>query len=874
MGLFPFEYGAAWLRVDFHLHTRADKEFKYVGEENDYCSTYVKALKDAGIDVGVITNHNKFNFDEFKALRKAAKKEDIFLLPGVELAINDGANGIHTLIVFSDEWWKDGNYINKFLDGAFKRKLPMQYENENHRCSLNLTETIKELEEYKKDFFLVFAHVEQSNGLWIELDGGRLEELGKNESFKHWTLGFQKVCTHDKGEKCRVNVKYWLGGWYPAEVEGSDPKNIEDIGKGKSCYLKLGTFSFEAVKFALIDHENRSCLENPPKYTHSHIRQIYFEGGTLNGQTICFSPELNTLIGIRGSGKSSILEALRYVLGIRIEDNDSDSGYKQKLVERTLGSGGMIVLDAINHYGQAYQVKRILKENAIVLIDEKIQPGVSIRETVLNNPLFFGQKELAAAGKDSEKDLIEKLMETRCNKNRRQIAEQKIKVTDTIDKLSKISNVSEFIEEQTRIKQDAEHRLAFYKKHNLEEKLQKRLGFERDLRKMEEGIGLIKTFIADIGELMEKHEDELRNFPGYSSAKNADFFKKFDAYFSMSVQSLDTIKTEMVKNEAILGILKEEHKKLTTAKDDLAEEFATVERTLVEELKTSDGQNISTDEFLAAQKKLASAEASLAVLLKNSNQKTVLQTELNEELNKLNVLWHKEFQIIEAELDETSNKNDALKFTVGFKEDKAAFLDFFKSVFKGSSVREATFQKIVEHYQDFVGIYLDFGNAKKLFGSNPDTFANLFEQNLKTLLTYQTPNKYTITYRGTKLVHHSLGQRASALILFVLGQREHDVIIIDQPEDDLDNQTIYEDIIKFIRKLKPSVQFIFATHNPNIPVLGDAEQIHGCSFVDDKINIESGGLDDANQQKRIVDIMEGGKEAFARRKEIYQAWKS
>lgn len=76
---------------------------------------------------------------------------------------------------------------------------------------------------------------------------------------------------------------------------------------------------------------------------------------------------------------------------------------------------------------------------------------------------------------------------------------------------------------------------------------------------------------------------------------------------------------------------------------------------------------------------------------------------------------------------------------------------------------------------------------------------------------------------------------ASALILFVLSQRENDVIIIDQPEDDLDNQTIYEDVIKLVRKLKPRTQFIFATHNPNIPVLGDAEQVVARSYTDDAI---------------------------------------
>jgi hypothetical protein len=271
---------------------------------------------------------------------------------------------------------------------------------------------------------------------------------------------------------------------------------------------------------------------------------------------------------------------------------------------------------------------------------------------------------------------------------------------------------------------------------------------------------------------------------------------------------------------------------------------------------------------------LAAAKTALSVLLKNSDQKDALQARLSEELQKLNNLWHIEFQIIQKELEEVSRKNTALKFSVGFKEDKNAFLEYFQTVFKGSDVRKATFQKIVESYQDFSGIYADFENARKLFGSNPDHFAGLFEKNLKTLLPYQTPHQFTITYRGTELVHHSLGQRASALILFVLGQEENDVIIIDQPEDDLDNQTIYDDVIRLIRKLKPKVQFIFATHNPNIPVLGDSEQIHACSFLDGKINVQSGGLDDPAQQRLIVTIMEGGKEAFERRKEIYQLWKS
>jgi hypothetical protein len=416
-----FLYGAAWLRTDFHLHTNADNEFKYTDDENFYYSGYVDALVKADIRVGVITNHNKFDFKEFKALYKTAKNKDIFLLPGVELSINDGSNGIHTLIVFSDEWLDNENdRISPFISSMFPGKAVVEYQNENGRSDKNILQTVEELEKTGRDYFLIFAHVEEAKGLWRETGGGKLQDWQdkRYQEVKKRTLGFQQVRTNDDRDK----VRNWLGGWYPSEVEGSDPKSISQIGQKKSCYLKLGAFSFEAVKFALVDYKSRLRLDKLPEYTHSHIRQIRFEGGTLDGQIIRFSPELNTLIGIRGSGKSSILETLRYVLGNPLEVNESDYEYKQKLVERTFGSGGKVVVDALDRHGFNYQIRRILKENINVFIDDKVQPGLSVRETVLNKPLFFGQKEIAAGNKGSERDLIEKLIGAKCDEIRRQIA--------------------------------------------------------------------------------------------------------------------------------------------------------------------------------------------------------------------------------------------------------------------------------------------------------------------------------------------------------------------------------------------------------------------------------------------------------------------
>jgi ABC-type bacteriocin/lantibiotic exporter with double-glycine peptidase domain len=111
----------------------------------------------------------------------------------------------------------------------------------------------------------------------------------------------------------------------------------------------------------------------------------------------------------------------------------------------------------------------------------------------------------------------------------------------------------------------------------------------------------------------------------------------------------------------------------------------------------------------------------------------------------------------------------------------------------------------------------------------------------------------------------------------VLSQRENDVIVIDQPEDDLDNQTIYDDVIRLLRAMKRHTQFIFATHNANFPVLGDAEQVHVCRYryqdQDEQVAVKSGSIDARPVQDAIINIMEGGVDAFNRRKEVYNLWK-
>lgn len=870
-----FAEGAQWVRVDFHLHTRADREFKFTGDDNFYNSNYVDALENAGIRLGVITNHNKFDFDEFKALRKTAQRKGIALLPGVELSVNDGANGIHTLVVFSDEWINEHNHINPFLTSAFEGKAPAQYEQENGRTSWSLLETIKKLESYHRDFFLVFAHVEAPSGLWLELDGGRLTELGQNEFFRRRTLGFQKVRTHDgagKDKPCRTKIQGWLQSWYPAELEGSDPKCIEEIGRGKTSNLKLGELSFEAVKFALSDPAGRVAM-GPPKHQASHIRSIHFDGGVLDGQTLHFSSELNTLIGIRGSGKSSILEAVRYALDIPRGEKAQDTKYKDELIRHTLGSGGKVTLTACDVYGQEFTISRIFREAPNVYLGGKLQPGVSIRETVLRRPIYFGQKDLSSTGEGFETDLVEKLVGEKLRVQRDEIEAQRQRVREAAQRWLKLSNTAEQKRDFETQLNDANFRLTKFAEHGVADKLQKRLGFQQDATALARMKERADDFIRALGQLIAEHEDELRNATSYVSKQNPDFFAAYYAEFTNLVAKVDQLKQIEKDARAIAGRLKSKQGEFEGASRSLQEEFAQVERQLAQELKQTGMTAIQPDDFLAQQQRKTKAEQMLQALAKQESQQTSIRDALFAEIDKLNELWLREFNTIKVELDRVNASHTALQIEADFKGDKEAAISFMQQLFKGSNIRETTLRAVMEDYADFGGLLRALPGALVKAGSTPEVFEKTFMQNLTEFVTWQVPNRFVIRYRGKELKHHSLGQRASALLLYVLSQRQNDVIIIDQPEDDLDNQTIYDDVIKLLREMKPHAQFIFATHNANFPVLGDAEQVHACQYQDERVNVESGSIDARPVQHAIINIMEGGQEAFNRRKEVYNLWK-
>jgi len=868
-----FKNGSAWLRADFHLHTKADKEFVYRGEDNSFVTDYVNQLSKEKIGIAAITNHNKFDLNEYKALAKKSKKQEIYLLPGVELSVNDGANGIHCLVIFNPtEWLENGNdYINHFITQTFAGK--QNFENENGRSNDNLIETIKKLDAFEKDYFIIMAHIEANSGFYKELNGGRITELGKAPIFRKAVLGFQKVRTRD----IIKNLNTWLNNDLPAFVECSDAKNIEEIGTGNSVngvtqktYLKIGAFNFEAIKYSLLDQQYRQAKETTEPI-NGYIKSISFKGGKLEGSTLHLNHSMNNLIGIRGSGKSSILEAIRYSLDIDLTRNQNvDFEYKTNLVNALLGSGGKITSVLVDDQGKEYIAEKILGDRTTIYKDGELQIGLK-PNAIVKKPIYFGQKDLSQIGDSlSTEYLISKLIGDRLLNKKREVEEKNQDVLRIINELKKIdakvARKADIEAKQAELK----IKIQVFKDNEIDKKLEKQISFDKDSNFIKRVEKFEQKVIDGLNEYVGEYEDSFQSLKGYSSKENTidiDKIKKHLSVFEDIFLESKTFSSRLVTENLELEKL---HKSFNLKYEKLKEEFSKIKREI-------NLPNIQADDYVKYTKELDLSKAQLSELEKLSKKKKELETQLKQTLTSLQKLWHNEFEIVQEEIKKVNDDQDSIKIAVQFKGNKQDFKSYLKENLRGSNLRDNNIQAIIDNYNDMIAVYEDLNQTNSTISTSLSdvqlhTFKEYFNSNIEAFLTYRIPDKFEIIYRNRSLNEHSLGQRASALIIFLLTLRESDLIIIDQPEDDLDNQTIYNDVIMVLKGLKNTSQFIFATHNPNIPVLGDCEQVVSCSYDSNVIETNLGSIDDETIRKEIVNIMEGGKEAFNNRKRIYELW--
>ncbi|MDM7457348.1 MAG: AAA family ATPase [Tepidimonas sp.] len=174
------------------------------------------------------------------------------------------------------------------------------------------------------------------------------------------------------------------------------------------------------------------------------------------------------------------------------------------------------------------------------------------------------------------------------------------------------------------------------------------------------------------------------------------------------------------------------------------------------------------------------------------------------------------------------------------------------------SVLEAVRNKVIERPDELGGKFRNYLERKADKPEFADHVLTWFpEDDLR--IEYQRDGRWYPIGEGSQ------GQRSAALLAFLLAFGE-EPIVLDQPEDDLDNHLIYDLIVRQIRENKLRRQLIVVTHNPNVVVNGDAELVHVMDFKNGQcIVAKSGALQEQAVREEVCRVMEGGHEAFSRR---------
>lgn len=250
-------------------------------------------------------------------------------------------------------------------------------------------------------------------------------------------------------------------------------------------------------------------------------------------------------------------------------------------------------------------------------------------------------------------------------------------------------------------------------------------------------------------------------------------------------------------------------------------------------------------------------------------------------------LYSEIYRPVEKELEKLlSSMEDKVEFAVNItvcdKDINSRLLDYvskqFRGIFGGITESQNKMHEIISKF--------DFNNTEdvhsficevlKCIDEDMDNSSKKVKDkkgfyNLLTFLDYLDA-EYSLKMSGKGLKELSAGQRGIVLLIFYLALSKNEIpIIIDQPEDNLDNQSVFDKLVPCIREAKKKRQVIIVTHNPNIAIACDAEQIICCNIskTDNQISYISGSIENQEIRNHVIDVLEGTMPAFDLRRKKY-----
>jgi hypothetical protein len=870
----PAHYSATFRGSDHGLD-----EKRYVTELLDKCV-------ELGVEVIAVTDHN--HAGSIGLFKQEASSRSITVFPGFEIASNEG---VHVLCLYSPE--TNDTELQRFLG---------QLDITNTKPSTSLSrKPLNELLACVKEQGgqTIAAHVTHEKGLLNTLHGQARVNAWRDPNLLCVQLpGSVDEAPEDKRPILKnQNADYKrdpgaADGLAIAVVNACDVTKPEDLElPSATCWVKMTEPSLEGLRQAFLDPYSRIRLVSDDEAeSHTEFQTMTWKGGFLDGCGLPFNENLNVLVGGRGTGKSTIVESLRYVLGLEPLGPDAKKMH-DGIIGHVLKNGTRISLLVRVHSPAKcdYLIERTIPNAPVV--KDNVGTMLPLKPVdVIPRAQVFGQHEISELTKDPEKltRILDRFIGTDdASKIAKADIEQKL-VTSR-QQIVQLAKKHGLLAEKLDALPKLEETLKRFQEAGLEEKLKDKSQLVREeqiLKMTDERVGAVRELITTLGAavpLGKAHLATLKaeELPAAETLEPLDgVLTTLDVAVEAAVQTLDQavaaaeskcseVRTKWAeRRRAVEAAYEKILRELQKSKANVeGEEFIKLRRQ-IEALKPA------KDELTQVARRLADArEQRRGLIVDWENAKAEEFRALEKAAKKVSKLLERRVRVQVAFSAVRDGLIALLKERPGGRLKEA--LDTFAEKPDLSLSELAT--KARAGKDELVAAYgLLPAQAERLAQADASVWMEVEELDLPATTTIEL----NVSPEGTdaswqKLEDLSTGQKATAVLLLLLLDSDAP-LVVDQPEDDLDNRFITESIVPRMKEEKRRRQFIFATHNANIPVLGDAELIIGMSAKGESGDGQAalsakhmGSIDSRGVRELVEEVLEGGRRAFELRRKKY-----
>ena len=915
--------GSEWRRWDLHIHTKGtNKNDCYAcADMETYCELlFKKALTKEIAAIGITDYFSIERYLEVKAYQQhieekaqftadeKARVKEIFLLPNVELRmlpVTDSSKLINIHCIFNPAY-------DRKLDNDFFASLSFKYNDKDYKMNCSglielgkaVNDKLDDKAAYKKGVELFTLAPNQLKELFdgnAELRENTLIVVSNsnrdgNSGLQHHYDLFENESGSLDGVRRSIyqlsdcifsgNAKdftYFLGkGRDSAEVICSQIRSLKPCVHGsdahtedkmfepdekKYCWIKAN-LDFNGLKQILYEPEERVRIQTI-KPDEKNLYQV-IDSITLNEEgfwrgAIFLNPNLNTIIGGRSTGKSSLLKAIAVKHGSnKIDPDDFIYGHLDGVTIRWQDGNDQLGRH-IEYFPQSYMhdiAKRSEKTNEIIegiirqTDEQKLLSGYD--QTISSATKFVtdGTFKLFQIQKE-----INALRQTITEKGKKEGVEQQLQLLNA--RKMELQKASALTSEEQRL-------------------------YEALSLQLKDKQGQITKATEDVG-ILTKIQAASPFLPDFEERSQFAFLT-FGQNLTELTNSYQTIKART--EEELRSVIQKKIEQTQAASKQLQSEIASIQAMPL---------YVKGQQVFQGNKEMADLAVRIEEEEKRHAEIVKLEATLAQQVKQRNELF---MQII---LSHVSVKQAAAKATKQLQINLDGLEIQVKLTYKRKELKEfleARLNLRSSARQDYIKDLSDnYGNDTELHTKD---FLEKLLQNKVDLKNYNDPQSvateflsknwfqlnFTLSYQGDAFADMSEGKQAFVILKLLLEFSDTKCpILIDQPEDSLDNRAIYRELVSYIKEKKKHRQIILVTHNSNVVVSADAENViianqdgtDSHNADGNKFQYVNGALEESKKRDKaesvilysqgirehVCDILEGGKDAFEKREKKY-----